>query len=106
MISQNVQKEEHTRAALPSPRQAAHFLRTQMRKTQREAAATIAIMQFVRIFDCDLERLTSKRRKADMVQDRHLCMKWMRRQGVSYPVIGQMLGGRDHSSVIHACRKK
>lgn len=98
-------QREHTRAADPSPRTAAHLLRLALAKKRRESRGLIALMQFTEVFDCDIERLASKVRRREMVADRHLCMKWMRKCGVSYPVIGQMLGGRDHSSVIHACRK-
>jgi len=40
------------------------------------------------------------------VAPRHLAMYLLRADArLSYPQIGALLGGRDHSSVVHACEK-
>jgi chromosomal replication initiator protein len=47
-----------------------------------------------------------KTRKKDVVKPRQIAMFLMREDlGVSYPSIGDRLGGRDHTTVIHSCEK-
>ena len=57
-------------------------------------------------FGLKLADLVSKRRTQDLVYPRQIAM-YLSRQltGSSLPVIGKMFGGRDHSTVIHACEK-
>jgi chromosomal replication initiator protein len=47
-----------------------------------------------------------KTRKKDVVKPRQIAMYLMREDlGISYPSIGDRLGGRDHTTVIHSCEK-
>ncbi|MFZ2593852.1 MAG: chromosomal replication initiator protein DnaA [Minisyncoccia bacterium] len=47
-----------------------------------------------------------KTRKKDVVKPRQIAMFIMREDlGISYPSIGDRLGGRDHTTVIHSCEK-
>ncbi len=47
-----------------------------------------------------------KTRKKEVVRPRQLAMYILREDcNVSYPSIGQKLGGRDHTTVIHSCEK-
>ncbi len=47
-----------------------------------------------------------KTRKKEVVKPRQVVMYIMREDfGISYPTIGQHLGGRDHTTVIHSCEK-
>jgi chromosomal replication initiator protein len=49
--------------------------------------------------------LKARRRTKKIAEARQVAMYLMRQKaGASYPVIGQHLGGRDHSTVIHACQ--
>ncbi len=49
--------------------------------------------------------LRARRRTKKIAEARQVAMYLMRQKaGASYPVIGQHLGGRDHSTVIHACQ--
>ena len=49
--------------------------------------------------------LRARRRTKKVAEARQVAMYLMRQQsGASYPVIGAHLGGRDHSTVIHACQ--
>ncbi len=49
--------------------------------------------------------LKARRRTRKVAEARQLAMYMMRtRASASFPSIGQFLGGRDHSTVIHACR--
>jgi chromosomal replication initiator protein len=59
-----------------------------------------------RHFGVTLEELRSKARHKEIVAPRHLAMYLLREDArLFYPQIGAMLGGRDHSSVLHACEK-
>jgi chromosomal replication initiator protein len=49
--------------------------------------------------------LRARRRTKKIAEARQVAMYLMRQQaGASYPMIGAHLGGRDHSTVIHACQ--
>lgn len=49
--------------------------------------------------------LSARRRTKKVAEARQVAMFIMRNHaGASYPMIGRQLGGRDHSTVIHACR--
>ncbi len=59
-----------------------------------------------RHFGVSIEELRGKARHKQIVAPRHLAMFLLREDArLSYPQIGQLLGGRDHSSVVHACDK-
>jgi len=47
-----------------------------------------------------------KTRKKDVVKPRQIIMFILREEfNISYPTIGQKLGGRDHTTVMHSCEK-
>ena len=47
-----------------------------------------------------------KTRKKEVVKPRQIIMYMLREEfNVSYPSIGEKLGGRDHTTVIHSCEK-
>jgi chromosomal replication initiator protein len=53
-----------------------------------------------------VEELRSKARHKEIVAPRHLAMYLLREDArLSLPQIGALLGGKDHSSVLHACEK-
>ena len=55
-------------------------------------------------FKLPLEALTGKKRDRDVVHARQVAMHLMRElTELSLPGIGQIFGGRDHSTVSHAC---
>ncbi|MCX6785246.1 MAG: chromosomal replication initiator protein DnaA [Candidatus Komeilibacteria bacterium] len=57
-------------------------------------------------FDITIEELTGACRRKEMVLPRQIVMYLMREEiKSSYPAIGQELGGRDHTTAIHACNK-
>lgn len=50
--------------------------------------------------------ICSVRRNANLVKARHLiCWLLRRYTSLSLPGVGRMLGDRDHTSVLHACRR-
>mgnify|MGYP000962783201 CR=1 FL=1 len=68
--------------------------------------APVILDAVARHFGVTVEDLRSKARHKEIVAPRHLAMYLLREDArLSYPQIGQLLGGRDHSSVLHACDK-
>ena len=67
-------------------------------KTIIEAAA--------KFFDINIKDLTGQSRKKELVVPRQIVMYLMRKEiNASYPSIGQELGGRDHTTAMHAYNK-
>ncbi len=57
-------------------------------------------------FDVDVETIRGKSRLRKYALPRHFAMYFCRQLiKLSYPEIGQFFGNRDHTSVMHACRK-
>ncbi len=59
-----------------------------------------------KFFDIDMKDLAGKSRKKELVFPRQIAMYLLREEiSASFPAIGQELGGRDHTTAIHACNK-
>ena len=57
-------------------------------------------------YDIKEEELINQSRKREIVLPRQICMYLMREElKSSYPFIGERFGGRDHTTVMHACEK-
>ena len=57
-------------------------------------------------FDISIKDIISQNRKKELVGPRQIIMYLMRGEiNVSYPTIGQELGGRDHTTAMHAYNK-
>ncbi len=57
-------------------------------------------------YDIGEEDLINQSRKREIVLPRQICMYLMREElKSSYPFIGDKFGGRDHTTVMHACEK-
>ena len=50
-------------------------------------------------------QLKGKKRDAFLVKPRHICMFLLKEAGLTYSEIGNQLGGRDHTTVMHAVEK-
>lgn len=74
--------------------------------TQRHASIE-SIQQIVADFyQIQLSDLKSPRRLKTLVYPRQVAMYLCKKHlGLSFPEIGQRFGGKDHTTVIHACRK-
>ncbi len=78
------------------------YLSTPYRKTSPQAILK-AVADFYNISSADLVK---RSRKKEIVKPRQIAMFLLRDETkLSFPEIGQKLGGRDHSTVIHACEK-
>ncbi len=59
-----------------------------------------------KFFDIDIKDLAGKSRKKELVVPRQIAMYLLRDEiSASFPAIGHELGGRDHTTAIHACNK-
>lgn len=80
----------------------AAYMSVPYRKTSPQAILK-AVADFYNIVPPDL---TKRSRKKEVVKPRQVAMYLLREEiKLSFPEIGQKLGGRDHSTVIHACEK-
>lgn len=82
----------------------------QIIKNSTRPRKTLAVADVVdkvaRYFDIEPASIYEKTRRKEVVKPRQLIMYILREDfGVSYPAIGQKLGGRDHTTVIHSCEK-
>lgn len=59
-----------------------------------------------KFYDIEVRDIIGKGRKQELVKPRQIIMYLMRQEtNTSYPTIGQELGGRDHTTAMHACNK-
>ena len=57
-------------------------------------------------YNIDEASIYEKTRRKEIVKARQMVMYILREEfNVSYPLIGQKLGGKDHTTVIHSCEK-
>lgn len=64
------------------------------------------IISVASFFEISVEDLVGNSRKKELVVPRQITMWLMREEmSASYPNIGQELGGRDHTTAMHACHK-
>jgi len=57
-------------------------------------------------FDYRNKDLTGKSRKADLVAARHVAMYLLREElGLQLVKVGELMGGRDHTTVMHGVEK-
>ncbi|MFA6077141.1 MAG: chromosomal replication initiator protein DnaA [Candidatus Paceibacterota bacterium] len=79
-------------------------------KNNMKPKKNIAIKDVVKIvseyYKLDEASIYEKTRKKEIVKARQVVMYLLRENfNVSYPLIGQKLGGKDHTTVIHSCLK-
>jgi len=75
-------------------------------RPRRTLAVSDVVDKVARYFSIDPTSIYEKTRRKEVVRPRQLIMYILREDfHVSYPSIGQKLGGRDHTTVIHSCEK-
>ncbi len=75
-------------------------------KPKRAVSVKDVIKTIADFYDVDEASIYEKTRRKEVVKPRQLIMYILREDfGISYPTIGQKLGGRDHTTVIHSCEK-
>lgn len=75
-------------------------------RPQKNVSVKDLVERVSRYYDVEETVIYEKTRKKEVVKPRQIIMYLMRQDFlVSYPTIGQKLGGRDHTTVIHSCEK-
>ena len=75
-------------------------------KPQKNMSAKDIVRVVSSFYNIDEHSIYEKTRKKEVVKPRQVIMYLLREDmGVSYPSIGEKLGGRDHTTVIHSCEK-
>ena len=79
---------------------------TDMSSPKRSTSADEIIESVSGVFGVPVEKVMSRDRTKDVALTRQVIMYLMREEAnVSLPQIGLAMGGRDHTTVIHACEK-
>lgn len=64
------------------------------------------VRRIAQYYEVNEKSIYEKTRKKEVVKPRQIIMYILREEfSVSYPSIGEKLGGRDHTTVIHSCEK-
>lgn len=74
--------------------------------SRRGISSEIIIETVSQHFGITVAEIIGKKRQQNLVYPRHMCMYVLRDQlGLSYPDIGKQMGGKDHTTVMHAVNK-
>ena len=79
-------------------------------KNSEKPKKSVSVKEVVKIisnfYNIDEESIYEKTRRKEVVKPRQIIMYLLRKDfNISYPSIGEKLGGRDHTTVIHSCKK-
>lgn len=75
-------------------------------KPQKTVSVKEVISTISNFYNIEEKILFEKSRRKEVVKPRQIIMYILREDfNTSYPYIGQKMGGRDHTTVIHACEK-
>ena len=75
-------------------------------KPSRGVSVDEVVRHIAQYYEIAEKSIYEKTRKKEVVKPRQIIMYMLREEfSVSYPSIGEKLGGRDHTTVIHSCEK-
>src|SRR3990167_3259865 len=75
-------------------------------KPNRGVSVDEVVRRVAQYYEIAEKSIYEKTRKKEVVRPRQIIMYMLREEfNVSYPSIGEKLGGRDHTTVIHSCEK-
>ncbi len=79
-------------------------------KASAKPKKSISVKEIVKIvadfYQIEEETIYEKTRRKEIIKPRQVAMYILREDfSISYPSIGQKMGGRDHTTVIHSCEK-
>lgn len=75
-------------------------------KPNRGVSVDEVVRRIAQYYDVGEKSIYEKTRKKEVVRPRQVIMYMLREEfNVSFPSIGEKLGGRDHTTVIHSCEK-
>lgn len=71
----------------------------------RTATPDMVIEAICNYYNIKTTQLKGSKRDASLVRARHICMYLLKEQGLTYVEIGNLLGGRDHTTIMHGVEK-
>lgn len=79
-------------------------------KSNQKPKRSVAVKDIVKIisdfYSIEEDSIYEKTRRKEVIKPRQIIMYILREDfNISYPSIGEKLGGRDHTTVIHSCEK-
>lgn len=90
----------------PGLKEVKSILSTYLNSPYRKTSPQAVLKSVAEFYDISASDLIKRSRKKEIVKPRQVAMFLLREETkLSFPEIGQKLGGRDHSTVIHACEK-
>ncbi|HYU65037.1 MAG TPA: chromosomal replication initiator protein DnaA [Candidatus Paceibacterota bacterium] len=91
---------------LPELKEVKNILNAYLSVPYRKTSPQTILKAVADFYNMSLNDLTKRSRKKEVVRPRQVAMYLLREEiKLSFPDIGLKLGGRDHSTVIHACEK-
>ena len=91
---------------IPDTKEAKNILNTYLSSPYRKTSPQSILKSVAEFYNISSSDLIKRSRKKEIVKPRQVAMFLLREETkLSFPEIGQKLGGRDHSTVIHACEK-
>lgn len=91
---------------IPDIKEVKNILNTYLSSPYRKTSPQTVLKSAAEFYNISLADLVKRSRKKEVVKPRQVAMFLLREETkLSFPEIGQKLGGRDHSTVIHACEK-
>lgn len=90
----------------PDLKEVKNILNTYLNTPYRKTSPQVVLKSVADFYNITSADLLKRSRKKEVVRPRQVAMFLLREETkLSFPEIGQKLGGRDHSTVIHACEK-
>lgn len=90
----------------PHLKEVKSILTTYLNSPYRKTSPQVVLKSVADFYNISTNDLMKRSRKKEVVKPRQIAMLLLREETkLSFPEIGQKLGGRDHSTVIHACDK-
>ncbi|MBQ0011883.1 MAG: chromosomal replication initiator protein DnaA [Clostridiales bacterium] len=75
-------------------------------KQGRQVTPEIIVEVVARAFNISVSDIMSNKRSKEILVPRQICMFLCRSElNMTYPKIGEFFGGKDHSTILHACNK-
>jgi chromosomal replication initiator protein len=75
-------------------------------KPKKQISSQEVIKTIADFYNVNVEDILEKTRRKEIVRPRQIIMYILREEfDISYPSIGNQVGGRDHTTVIHSCEK-
>ncbi len=82
-----------------------NFVKTNT-KPKKMISAKEVVKTVAEFYNIEEQLIYDKTRKKEIIKPRQIIMYILREEfNISYPAIGEKLGGRDHTTVMHSCEK-